>query len=339
MRLRDYDFKLPPELIAQHPPSERGASRLLCLDLSAATRNDAVFSDLPRLLRRGDLLVMNDTRVIPARLYGAKDTGGRVEIMVERLQPDGSMLAMVRASKAPRKGMRILVDGAGELQIRDRRGEFYVLVPVAGDALAMLERAGHVPLPPYIRRADAALDRDRYQTVYARHAGAVAAPTAGLHFTGELLADLRSREVTVEYLTLHVGAGTFLPLREDRIADNRLHREWYRVSESLCAAIAAARARGGRVIAVGTTTVRALEAAAAGGGLVAGEAETEIFIYPGYAFRQVDALITNFHLPQSSLLLLVCAFAGRETMLDAYRHAVAQGYRFYSYGDAMFITR
>lgn len=336
LRRSDFDYELPPGLIAQEPSAQRTASRMLCLD----PLRDSRIAELPQQLLEGDLLVFNDTRVIPARLLGEKDTGGRVEILIERPLGPYEALAQVRASKSPRAGGRLLVESAAFV-VEGREGEFFRL-RLEGEAplSAVLERVGHVPLPPYIERADAPADRERYQTVFARAPGAVAAPTAGLHFDEALLAAIRARGVETGFVTLHVGAGTFQPLRTENLAEHRMHRERVSVGAGLCQQIRRARARGGRVVAVGTTVVRSLESVA----LAAGECqpfdgETELFITPGFRFHVVDALLTNFHLPGSTLLMLVCAFAGREAVLAAYAHAVRERYRFFSYGDAMFIPR
>ncbi len=338
MRTTDFDFALPPELIAQHPAPERSASRLL--HLAADGPHDRRVRELPQLLRRGDLLVFNDTRVIKARLLGRKDSGGRVELLIERLIDDQRALAQLGASRLPAPGRRVVLDdGAGELRVEGRQDAFFELRLLRGGPwLALLERAGRLPLPPYIRHAPDAADDARYQTVFARTPGAVAAPTAGLHFDPALLAALDQAGIDRATLTLHVGAGTFQPVRVRQVEDHRMHAERYRIGPELVARIARARDHGGRVVAVGTTSVRALESAAtAEGGIDAGEAETRIFITPGYRFRVVDALLTNFHLPQSTLMMLVCAFGGQQRLMDAYRHAVAQRYRFFSYGDAMLI--
>jgi S-adenosylmethionine:tRNA ribosyltransferase-isomerase len=338
LRRSDFHFDLPPELIAQQPAAVRSASRLLVLD---DPLRDARMTDLPVLLEPGDLLVFNDTRVIPARLYGEKDTGGKVEILVERLLGEREALAQVRASKPPKPGTRLRLDGAAAvLVVAGREGEFYRLALDGAPALLpVLEAAGHVPLPPYIDRPDAAADRERYQTLFARAPGAVAAPTAGLHFDEALLAQVRARGVETGTVTLHVGAGTFQPMRVDAIAEHRMHQERFAVSTMLAEQVARTRARGGRIVAVGTTVVRTLESVALAGPIAPSEGETGIFITPGFRFRVVDALLTNFHLPESTLLMLVSAFAGRERVLDAYAHAVRERYRFFSYGDAMFIPR
>jgi S-adenosylmethionine:tRNA ribosyltransferase-isomerase len=340
MQLSDFDYDLPQELIAQAPLEHRAASRLLVLDGNSGDLSDRAFADLPQLLRPDDLLVFNDTRVIPARLFGRKSSGGRLELLVERVLDTHRVLVQLRASKSPKPGARITLGGAGEAEVLERHGDLYELRFLAEEPVAeLLDRHGHVPLPPYIERADIADDRERYQTVYARRPGAVAAPTAGLHFDAAMLERLRGLGVEQQFVTLHVGAGTFQPVRVANIGEHRMHAERVEVPDPVCAAIAACRDRGGRVIAVGTTSVRSLEAAAAGGELRALSGETDLFITPGYRFRVVDALITNFHLPQSTLLMLVCAFGGHEPVLRAYRHAVAERYRFFSYGDAMFITR
>ncbi len=340
MLRQDFDFDLPEELIAQFPTVERDAGRLLLLDGVAGRYSDKSFRDLASLLNPGDLLVFNDTRVIPARLFGRKATGGRVEILVERLLDEANCLAQVQASKTPKEGSWIMLDGGIELQVRGRQDDLFEL-KLAGDMTLMdvLEQQGHTPLPPYIRRAGEAIDSDRYQTVYASKPGAVAAPTAGLHFTRALIGELEKKGIESAYVTLHVGAGTFQPIREENIERHRMHSEWFQVSEAVCEQVSAVKQAGNRVIAVGTTSVRCLEAATLDGRLQPFHGETDIFIYPGFEFRTVDAMITNFHLPGSTLLLLVCAFAGRENILRAYRHAVEAEYRFFSYGDAMFLTR
>lgn len=340
MHRQDFHYELPDELIAQYPADRRDAARLLALDGASGAVTDRLFGELGELLRPGDRLVLNDTRVIPARLYAHKPTGGRVEIMIERLLGERRLLVQLRASKANRPGTRLQIDSGVEFEIGERRGDLYELTLHAEASLAaVLERHGHMPLPPYIQRGDEQVDQERYQTVYARAPGAVAAPTAGLHFTPALLTQLQAAGVELSYVTLHVGLGTFSPVRVDDIREHRMHQEYLQVSSETCRAIAATRARGGRVVAVGTTSVRSLEAAAAGGELEPFQGETDIFIYPGYEFRVVDALLTNFHLPESTLLMLVCAFGGYDHVLRAYAHAVAQRYRFFSYGDAMFVTR
>ena len=340
MQVSDFDYELPRDLIADHPAQPRSSSRLLELTAGGALR-DRRMDAFPDLLQVEDLLVFNDTRVIPARLFGHKTSGGRVEVLVERLLDARRVLAHVRASKAPRPGSMLRLAEPGlPVEVLGRDGELFEL-RFAGDApvLELLDRYGHVPLPPYIERPDQRADRDDYQTLYARHPGAVAAPTAGLHFDAALLEQLRSRGIETAFVTLHVGAGTFQPVRVQRLADHVMHAEYVHVDETVCAAVAAARARGGRVVAVGTTVVRSLESAAAGGQLQPFGGDTRLFITPGYRFRVVDALLTNFHLPQSTLLMLVCAFAGFEPVMAAYRHAIRKRYRFFIYGDAMFLQR
>ncbi|HET8898671.1 MAG TPA: tRNA preQ1(34) S-adenosylmethionine ribosyltransferase-isomerase QueA [Rhodanobacteraceae bacterium] len=338
MNKSDFDFDLPHELIAQAPLAERSASRLLVLDAPQRTWQDRQFVDLPGLLNPGDLLVFNDTRVIPARLHGHKESGGAVEILIERLTGTHTALAQLGVSKKPKPGGRIVLDDGSVLTVSGREGEFFQLQQQGEESLqALLQRVGHMPLPPYIERDDSADDQARYQTVYARVSGAVAAPTAGLHFDQTLLARLRERGVESGYVTLHVGAGTFQPMRAERVEDHVMHQEWIDVGADLVEQVRRTRAAGGRVVAVGTTVVRALESASVDGELAPFRGETRIFITPGYRFRSIDALVTNFHLPQSTLLMLVSALAGREFILDAYRHAVAERYRFFSYGDAMLI--
>ncbi|MGN6222787.1 tRNA preQ1(34) S-adenosylmethionine ribosyltransferase-isomerase QueA [Pseudoxanthomonas sp.] len=338
MKKSDFHFELPEALIAQAPLPERSASRLLVVPPGDAAFADRQVRDLPEWLAPGDLLVFNDTRVIPARLFGQKETGGRVEILIERLLPDNEARAQVGASKPPKPGSRIALDAGGEAEVLGRDGEFYRLrfhVPTALES--WLLQAGRLPLPPYIQREADADDDERYQTVFAREPGAVAAPTAGLHFDEPLLAALRERGVEFGHVTLHVGAGTFQPVRVDDVRQHQMHSEWLNVGAALIERIHATRARGGRVIAVGTTVVRALESAMRGGELQPFAGETRIFIFPGYRIRSVDAMITNFHLPESTLLMLVSAFAGKERVFAAYEHAVRERYRFFSYGDAMLL--
>ena len=340
MKLSDFDYDLPRELIAQNPAFERTASRLLQLDGRSGELRDRQFADLPELVNAGDVLVMNDTRVIKARLAGRKESGGQVEVLVERVLDFERVLAQVRASKTPRAGSRLLLAHGVVAEVLERTGEFFVLrFADCADVFALLERAGSVPLPPYITHAADAADDARYQTVYARAPGAVAAPTAGLHFDDALLAALAARGVKLAWLTLHVGAGTFQPVRSEDVAAHKMHAEWYSLPQATVDAVEAAESVGANVIAVGTTSLRALEAAAADGGLLAGSAETNLFIVPGYRFRVVDRLITNFHLPRSTLLMLVSAFAGTENIRRAYAHAIERKYRFFSYGDAMLIER
>lgn len=337
MRRADFFYPLPRELIAQHPLPERTASRLLALDGGSGALRDLRFADFPSLLRPGDLLVVNDTRVLPARLLGRKTSGGACELLLERILDTHRILAQARASKGLRPGTSISLPGGATAVVVARHGELHELA-LDRDALAYFEAHGSMPLPPYIGRETEASDRERYQTVFADEPGAVAAPTAGLHFDQATLQALEGGGVAIARLTLHVGAGTFQPLRSDDIAAHRMHAERFRVPAATVAAIDTARRRGGRVIAVGTTVVRALESAAATDGLAAVAGETDIFIVPGHRFRVIDALLTNFHLPESTLLMLVSAFAGRERVLAAYHHAIAGGYRFFSYGDAMFVT-
>lgn len=340
MRLDDFDYHLPAELIAQAPAAERSASRLLHLDGGTGELRDHRFADVLDLLRPGDLLVLNDTRVIKARLTGRKATGGRIEVLIERVLDQRHAQAQVRASHAPQAGSVLLLNDAVEAQVVDRHGDLYRL-RFSGDAdvFTLLDRHGSVPLPPYIAHPPDAGDEARYQTVYAKTPGAVAAPTAGLHFDAALLDALRARGVGAAYVTLHVGAGTFQPVRVQDLAAHQMHGEWYSLPQATVDALYAARAAGGRVVAVGTTSLRALETAAAGGEPVAGHAETKLFVLPGYRFRIVDRLITNFHLPKSTLLMLVSAFGGIDNIRRAYQHAIAQRYRFFSYGDAMLIDR
>jgi len=335
----DFYYELPNELIAQAPLPERSASRLLVVDAAADAFEDRRFADLGDYLRPGDLLVFNDTRVLPARLYGHKETGGAVEVLIERVTGAQEALAQLGVSKKPKPGSRIILDDDGSaLVVLGREGEFYTLRHDGAEPLEkLLLRLGRMPLPPYIARAAEAADSERYQTVYARAPGAVAAPTAGLHFDAPLLQHLRERDVDFGYITLHVGAGTFKPLRSESVEEHTMHREWLNVGAALIEQMRRARDRGGRVIAVGTTVVRALESAKRDGEVQPFAGETQIFIFPGYQITSVDALITNFHLPESTLLMLVSAFAGRERMLRAYRHAVDMRYRFFSYGDAMLI--
>ena len=336
MRRADFSYELPAELIAQAPLPGRSASRLLACDGATGTLRDLAFWDLPELLAPGDLLVLNDTRVLPARLRGTKPTGGAVEILLERLTGDRTFLAQARSSKGFRPGSTIELPGGARAEVTGRAGDLFEM-ELDTAAEDYFTTHGEMPLPPYIGRPAGPADRERYQTVYAREPGAVAAPTAGLHFDAALFEALAARRVEVARLTLHVGAGTFQPVRVDDILEHRMHPERVRVDASVVDAVAATRARGGRVVAVGTTVVRSLESAARSGRLTPLEGETDLFIYPGFRFRVVDALITNFHLPESTLLMLVSALAGRERVLAAYRHAVAAGYRFFSYGDATFV--
>jgi S-adenosylmethionine:tRNA ribosyltransferase-isomerase len=337
MQRSDFHYDLPAELIAQVPLVERRASRLLVLDGATGALADRAFIDLPALLAAGDLLVLNDTRVLPARVIGRKPTGGRVECLLERLLTPRSALVHLRASHTPLPGAQIELPDGARARVVARAGELFELA-LDRDVVPYLEAHGQTPLPPYIARAADAADRERYQTVFARAPGAVAAPTAGLHFDEAMLEALARRGIERAFVTLHVGAGTFAPVRAERIEDHELHAEWLEVFAETCAAVDRCRRNGGRVVAVGTTSVRALETAARGGRLAPFAGDSRLFIYPGFEFRVVDVLVTNFHLPESSLLMLVAAFAGREHTLAAYRHAVAQRYRFFSYGDAMLVT-
>jgi S-adenosylmethionine:tRNA ribosyltransferase-isomerase len=343
MKKSDFHFELPTALIAQAPLPERSASRLLVVPPAPAALDDRTVRDLPSLLQPGDLLIFNDTRVIPARLFGHKATGGRVEILIERLLPDNEARAQVGVSKSPKPGSRIALDAGGEAEVLGRDGEFYHLRFHVDDNLeSWLLHAGRLPLPPYIQREPGADDAERYQTVFAKEVGAVAAPTAGLHFDEALLDALRARGVEFGHVTLHVGAGTFQPMRADDVREHRMHSEWLNVGAELVAQVRRTRERGGRVIAVGTTVVRALESAMrrlddGSSELQPFSGETRIFIFPGYRIRSVDAMVTNFHLPESTLLMLVSAFAGKDRVFEAYRHAVEQRYRFFSYGDAMLL--
>ncbi|MEJ2461516.1 MAG: tRNA preQ1(34) S-adenosylmethionine ribosyltransferase-isomerase QueA [Candidatus Thiodiazotropha sp.] len=339
MHLSDFDYELPESLIAQYPESERSHSRLLALLDGELEAKDLGFSELPSLLRAGDLLVFNNTRVMPARLFGRKQTGGRIELLIEKVISDRQSLAHLRASKSPKPGTLLLVgDSARKVVVEGRQGALFKLRLEQGDFHQLMAEEGHMPLPPYIQRDDSAFDQERYQTVYAVRPGAVAAPTAGLHFDQGMLDQLSAQGVGQVHLTLHVGAGTFQPVRCENLDDHVMHSEWVEVDEEVCSKVRETRAAGGRVIAVGTTSVRSLEAASASGELRPYRGETRLFIRPGYRFRSVDALITNFHLPKSTLLMLVAAFAGHERVMRAYRHAVERRYRFFSYGDAMFLT-
>ena len=338
MKTQDFDFRLPPELIAQFPSEVRRASRLLTLDGRDGALSDRLFSALPEMMQPNDLIIFNDTRVIKARLFGAKETGGQVELLVERVLDEQHALAQIRASKAPKPGSRITIMANAAFIVLERVGEMYkVQLEAEMPLLAWLDKHGSLPLPPYITRPASAEDEARYQTVYACKPGAVAAPTAGLHFDEAMLNELRAQGVNIAFITLHVGAGTFQPVRVEEVQAHRMHSEWYHVPQETVDAIAQTKAQGGRVLAVGTTSLRALESAAGSGVLQAGYGDTNIFIIPGYRFRVVERLLTNFHLPKSTLFMLVCAFGGTLNMKLAYRHAVEERYRFFSYGDAMLI--
>lgn len=343
MQLSDFHYELPKELIALYPKPERSASRLMHLDGASGQLQHLTFSDFPELLDERDLLVFNNTKVMPARLFGRKETGGKVELLIERILNATDAICQIRASKSPKPGARLYVSEHQWLEVTGRESDFYN-VHFDGDLYALLEQHGHMPLPPYIERDDEQFDRERYQTVFAKTPGAVAAPTAGLHFDETLLKRIEQKGVDSTYVTLHVGAGTFQPVRVDNIEEHHMHSEHIDVDQTVCEKILAARERGGRVIAVGTTCTRSLESATMfaedSGRLIAPyQGDTDIFIYPGYRFRCVDAMITNFHLPESTLLMLVSAFAGRDRVLNAYQEAIRNRYRFFSYGDAMFMTK
>jgi S-adenosylmethionine:tRNA ribosyltransferase-isomerase len=334
--LSDFDFDLPQEFIAQLPLPERSASRLLHVD--GDTLVDRAFAEIVDLLTPGDLLVFNDTRVLKARFFGVKATGGKVEVLVERVLDNRSVHAQVRASKSPSPGSTIRLADAFDVTVGERVGEFYTL-RFPSDVFDLIDAHGRLPLPPYIEHAADEFDERRYQTVYAKEPGAVAAPTAGLHFDQQLLDRLRDKGVSFAFVTLHVGAGTFQPVRAENLAEHKMHSEWYTISQQTVDAVSATRAAGGKVVAVGTTSMRALESASQSGELQAGSADTALFITPGYSFKAVDRLITNFHLPKSTLLMLVSAFAGYREIRAAYAHAIEQRYRFFSYGDAMLLTK
>jgi S-adenosylmethionine:tRNA ribosyltransferase-isomerase len=334
--LSDFDFDLPTELIAQVPLPERAASRLL--KVGDTECEDRVFSELPSFLQAGDVLVFNDTKVLNARFYGVKQSGGKVEVLVERVLDARTVLAQVRASKSPLPGTGLRLADSFDVSVGERSGEFFVL-HFPSDAIELIDSYGQLPLPPYIQHAADTTDAQRYQTVYAKHPGAVAAPTAGLHFDQALLDQLQQQGVLLTWLTLHVGAGTFQPVRTENLAEHQMHSEWYRLPQTTVDIIETAKRSGRKVIAVGTTSMRALESASQTGKLVAGSSDTQLFITPGYQFKTVDRLITNFHLPKSTLMMLVSAFAGVDRIRHAYSHAIAQRYRFFSYGDAMLLDR
>jgi len=333
----DFHFDLPLELIAQIPSSERAASRLLCLDRDSGVIIDRQFRDFVDLVRPGDVLVTNNSKVVAARLFGQKPSGGKVELLVERIEADRRCLVFLRASKPPKAGAHIQLEDGTDVLIIGRQDDLF-RVEFAEDPLQVMQRIGHIPLPPYIHRQDNDLDSQRYQTVYAQAPGSAAAPTAGLHFDQATLARLAAKQVDIQPVTLHVGAGTFAPVREQRLDKHIMHKEWIEVSEQTCDAVNRAKSEGRRIIAVGTTSVRCLETATQNGRLQPYKGDTDIFIYPPYQFKMVDALLTNFHLPESTLIMLVCAFAGKDAVLRAYRHAVEQRYRFFSYGDVMFMA-
>lgn len=339
MQRSDFSYHLPELMIAQYPPELRTGSRLLAIDAATGNYQDLQFMDFPSLLLPGDLLVFNDTKVMPARLFGHKPSGGKVEILIERFLDEHRVLAQLRASKLPKPQTLLYLEGGVMVTVLQRVEQFFELQFEGTQPVAeILQTIGHIPLPPYIKREDSPLDRSRYQTVYARQLGAVAAPTAGLHFDEAMLERIRAMGIEMAFVTLHVGAGTFAPMRVEDVRQHIMHAEFVKVSATVCEQVQAARRRGGRVVAIGTTSVRALESASVTGEIKPFQGETRLFITPGYRFRSVDALCTNFHLPESTLLMLVCAFGGQEEVLAAYRHAVAQGYRFFSYGDAMFLS-
>ena len=340
MQLTDFTFNLPQHLIARYPLEERTASRLLSLDGNNGEISHGSFNDIKELIKPGDLLVFNNTRVIPARLNARKETGGKIEVLIERLISDTEALAHIRASKSPKPESKIILEDGTVLTVIGRKENLFIVKTVAGQGLLnILDSIGHIPLPPYIDRPDEASDHERYQTVYSKHKGAVAAPTAGLHFSEELIEQLKSQGIETGFVTLHVGAGTFQPVRVDDISEHKMHSEWFEVTAELVQQVQQTRARGGRVIAVGTTSVRCLESASKTGELTPFTGDTDIFITPGYEFKIVDALITNFHLPESTLIMLVSAFSGRDNILSAYQAAIDEQYRFFSYGDAMFLTK
>jgi len=339
MQRTDFQFEIPPELIAQFPSKHRTESRLLSLEGATGNLSDQQFVDLPTFLQKDDLLVFNNTKVIPARLKGKKESGGKVEVLVERVLDQHRVLAHVRSSKSPGAGVHLLLEDKLDAEVLGRHDALFEIYFHVDDVVAALEEHGRLPLPPYIERDVAKDDLERYQTVYAQHIGAVAAPTAGLHFDQAMLDTITDMGIETAQVTLHVGAGTFQPVRVDDIKTHHMHSERIEVTAEVCEQIKAARARGGRVIAVGTTSVRALESASRNGSIAPYSGETDIFIYPGYQFKSVDAMITNFHLSESTLLMLVSAFAGRDNVMNAYQHAITNKYRFFSYGDAMFITR
>ncbi len=339
MKKSDFNYHLPEHLIAQKPLAERVASRMLCMNKQTGELSDQHFVQFVDLINENDLLVFNDTKVIPARLYGKKQTGGKVEILIERVIDAHSALAHMRSSKSPKAGSIIELDNQNSCTVTGREGDLFCL-QFAGDKtlLDLLDQIGHIPLPPYITREDDAEDLNRYQTVFAKQAGAVAAPTAGLHFDQNTLDALEQKGVEKTFVSLHVGSGTFQPVRVDDLSEHIMHTEYYSVADSTVQAIKQAKQRGGRVVAIGTTAVRALESASRSGQLEAGFGDTDLFITPGYQFKTVDAILTNFHLPESTLLMLISAFAGYENVMQAYQHAIEQEYRFFSYGDAMFLS-
>jgi len=339
MKTSDFDFNLPQELIAQYPCNKRTASRLLCLDKVTGAVAHKQFMDLPNLLSCKDLLIFNDTKVIPARLFGIKETGGKVEVLVERILDEHRILAHLKFSKVPKKGSVLILENSFKAEVLDyENGLFELCFQHDDHVLNILERVGHVPLPPYVKRHDEFIDKERYQTIFAKYKGSVAAPTAGLHFDEQLLKKIVNKGIETAFITLHIGAGTFEPVRSENIRNHRMHSEYIEISPQVCEKICNTKKRHGRIIAVGTTCVRSLETATQKREVIPFKGETDIFIYPGYKFRCIDAMLTNFHLPRSTLLMLVCAFAGFDNVMNAYKEAVLEKYRFFSYGDAMFLS-
>jgi S-adenosylmethionine:tRNA ribosyltransferase-isomerase len=338
MKKSDFTYQLPDSLIAQKPLAERDASRLLCMEKNTGRIIDRQFTDFIDLINDRDLLVFNDTKVIPARLYGKKQSGGKIEVLIERILDDHHALAHVKASKSPKAGTLIELDQGYSCTVEGRIDDLFILEFANMTVMELLNLIGHIPLPPYITRADDVSDLTRYQTVFAKEAGAVAAPTAGLHFNDALMAKIKALNIKTTFVTLHVGSGTFQPVRAENLADHIMHKEYFAVPQSTVDAVQSTRKRGGRVIAIGTTAVRALESASTSGQLTAGFGDTDLFITPGYIFKSVDALLTNFHLPESTLLMLISAFAGYDEIRNAYQHAIKESYRFFSYGDAMFLS-
>ena len=338
MKKSDFNYHLPEALIAQIPLAERDASRMLCMDRNTGAISDRYFTDFINQVNAQDLLVFNNTKVIPARLYGKKQSGGKIEILIERVLSSHEAIAHIKASKAPKPGTIIELDDNYSCTVQGRVDDLFQLDFGQLDILNLLDNIGHIPLPPYITRADDASDLTRYQTVFAKESGAVAAPTAGLHFDLAMMDKIKAKNITTAFVTLHVGSGTFQPVRVENLAEHLMHKEYYEVSQQTVDAVNATKARGGRVVAIGTTAVRALESASRSGVLMAGYGDTDLFITPGYQFKSVDAMLTNFHLPESTLLMLVSAFAGYQPIMNAYQHAIDESYRFFSYGDAMFLS-
>ncbi len=338
MKKSDFNYQLPDALIAQKPLAQRDSSRLLCMDKSTGVIQDNSFTDFINLIHDNDLLVFNNTKVIPARLYGKKQSGGKIEILIERVQDPHHAIAHIKASKAPKPGTVIELNDGYICQVLGRIDDLFQLEFADIPLMSLLDKIGHIPLPPYITRADDESDLTRYQTVFAKELGAVAAPTAGLHFDLAMMDLIKAKQIQTTFVTLHVGSGTFQPVRVENLAEHLMHKEYFAVTQSTVDAVKATRAKGGRVIAIGTTAVRALESASKSGELIAGFGDTDLFITPGYQFKSVDAMLTNFHLPESTLLMLVSAFAGYQPIMKAYHHAIDQTYRFFSYGDAMFLS-